>query len=408
MDLSRRLIGQCATTIPNSESVEFNYTALLQRLLLFDTYILQSIRLKELSHLLNIFGYDGLKTILDSKALQIHCDAVTVGQVGQLDMPELRNKNKPLPLGSFRFAIVKRFDWQQFINDRLREVDSVPTLSPQQKRNLKNTIYESVVKPPDDFGNSTLDQTLMELSGNISLGKITTAKILSERLNKAVAPSDFELMLHPIGNTEFQTDTDIAQRFDLSPLDEHKIVERGLLAIGGLNHRIEEMYAYNALSGFLPGEVPIFGQKLAFLADALSPNVPVRKFQRVLEIVGFPALEVTSAKPFLDAEKLLEVRDTIECQEFRVWLSTLDSVSDSEIASRINSLRAKISSFLHTDAGENLRFWGTTGIGFIPVAGNIVGTGASLLDHFLIDKILPYSGPASFINVLYPSIFKKE
>ena len=64
--------------------------------------------------------------------------------------------------------------------------------------------------------------------------------------------------------------------------------------------------------------------------------------------------------------------------------------------------------YIHTKNSDNLRFWITTGIGFIPVVGNVISIAVGLLDQFLIDKILPHSGTASFINVLYPSIFKKE
>lgn len=40
-----------------------------------------------------------------------------------------------------------------------------------------------------------------------------------------------------------------------------------------------------------------------------------------------------------------------------------------------------------------------------PVVGNILGTALGVLDHFLLERILPFSGPAAFMNELYPSIF---
>lgn len=72
----------------------------------------------------------------------------------------------------------------------------------------------------------------------------------------------------------------------------------------------------------------------------------------------------------------------------------------------MGSLQARLSTLAHTKLGRGMRFITITGIGFIPVVGSALAPVLGGLDRFLLEKLFPHSGPASFINNLYPSIFK--
>ena len=54
-----------------------------------------------------------------------------------------------------------------------------------------------------------------------------------------------------------------------------------------------------------------------------------------------------------------------------------------------------------------MRFPAVTGIGTVPVVGPALGFVAGALDTFLMKKLIPYSGPAAFVNQQYPSLFNK-
>lgn len=407
MSLTRQLIGKCAVLESENEPVEVDLTGLIRRLVLFDKFILQSIRLKEVPFLLNVFGYDGFVTLIKSSAFVIHCDAVTVGQTGQLKVLESRVKKGLLPLCSYAFSIVRTADWHSYIEECLRVLDSVDSTSATQRNTLKRLIRSSVVRYPSDFGTNTLAQLKTELATNRPVIERLVMKTLGDRLGVAIGKGVIGIRVHQMNDSDFKVETNIASQFHLSELDTHKIVERALLAAGGLNQRIEEMRTYSAISGFLPEEVPIFAEKLDFLVETLLPQRQEERFQRILDIRGVPELDKIDTTTRVDVDKLLKIRDSVECREFRTWLSTVDYASNSEIKERVSSLQAKLSTLTHTRPGKAIRFVTIAGTGFIPVIGTALGMVVGALDHFLLERLFPYSGPASFINRLYPSIFKK-
>ena len=58
--------------------------------------------------------------------------------------------------------------------------------------------------------------------------------------------------------------------------EEHTIIERALLANGGLNSRIENMSTHNALSGFIDVDLSLFLGRFDFLKETLR-RVIVKK-----------------------------------------------------------------------------------------------------------------------------------
>jgi hypothetical protein len=102
---------------------------------------------------------------------------------------------------------------------------------------------------------------------------------------------------------------------------------------------------------------------------------------------------------------LLKVRESGECREFREWLSTLEDVSDEEIRQMVASIKSKMASLAGSARGKLIRLAATTGIGLIPVIGQITGAAASAIDSFLVDRVLPRSGIVAFLTEQYPSLF---
>ena len=125
-----------------------------------------------------------------------------------------------------------------------------------------------------------------------------------------------------------------------------------------------------------------------------------------MEIAGLP--EFLPSLDRIDVQRLLEILDTPECREFRVWLCTIANASDSEILDRVGSLRARLASFVNTGSAKVLRFLAATGVGFVPVVGGVAGVVAGAIDSFLVGCLLPSSGVWTFANRFYPSIFKPK
>jgi hypothetical protein len=143
---------------------------------------------------------------------------------------------------------------------------------------------------------------------------------------------------------------------------------------------------------------------MTFLLNEVNPDAQEQRFDRVLALAGLPDPETAGGT--VDVEKLIEIRDTTEIREFRHWLRTLDEATDSEIAERVNSVKARVSEAVRSEAGKTVRFVATTGVGFIPIVGPIAGIALGAADQFLLEKLLPEPGPVSFIGSTYRSLFR--
>ena len=185
----------------------------------------------------------------------------------------------------------------------------------------------------------------------------------------------------------------------------HKVVERALLGITGLNQSIAEMKFYSAISGFREDELPLFREKLDFLAELASSDRKERSFQHIIAIANLPDFATNTQG--INIDKLLQVRDSSEAREFRDWLGQVGDSSDEEIHERVAGLRVKAGLAAGSETGKLVRFLVTASLSLIPptaIAGQVLGVG----DQFLTEKILPRSGVAAFINKLYPSIFERS
>lgn len=202
----------------------------------------------------------------------------------------------------------------------------------------------------------------------------------------------------------FAVQTDLGERLRLGDVETDKVIEQALLAIAGLNKRLEEMQSYNALAGFRSDEYSLLDQKLHFIVDQVDPRKQEERFDRVIELAGLPDPE--TAEGAVDVKRLLEVRDSEICREFRQWLRTLDQASDQEIEAQLKSLREALSRVVRSPAGKAVRFVTTTGIGAIPVVGQIAAPILGALDAFALERLIPEPGPVSFLSSSYPSIFR--
>jgi hypothetical protein len=160
---------------------------------------------------------------------------------------------------------------------------------------------------------------------------------------------------------------------------------------------------YSALSGYRDEELPLFRHKLDFLAEATSSQTRESTFQRVLDIAGLPEFSTHDA---INVDKLLKARESTEAQEFREWLGTIGRADEKEIKERVEGLRVRVGLAIGGTVGKVVRCLVTTGLGFVP-GQEVHAAALTLIDQFLLDKLLPRSGVAAFVHELYPSLFEK-
>src|ERR1017187_10857799 len=97
MDLQSRLISPCL--VADGIHVTPNVPALFKRLLLFETYILQTVRFREFIPLVHTIGIHNVLALLNSGALQLELDPTQIVNIGQLsDRPTYSRAKQRSPL----------------------------------------------------------------------------------------------------------------------------------------------------------------------------------------------------------------------------------------------------------------------------------------------------------------------
>jgi hypothetical protein len=403
-ELRDRLLAPAAIRDEEGNVVRFDVGSLVRRLILFEEYILDSYAMRELPTLIERIGTDGFIALLGSGALRIRADAWTIGQIGQTDLLKAGSRDL-LAWGSYAFGNIVPTDREEHIHRCLGEIRKME-LGRRTSQRVRRAIVSALAPFPEPQGKWG-QQFSADVAASSPILKRATALALRKQFGRSVDPATFDLRVHQVNEDVYTTESNISDKFGLDEEETHRVVERGLLGAATLNQRLEEMELYGAVMGFTEDEIPVFEEKLTFLAAQLDPEHQEARFDRVVRLAGLPDLTEQS-RGAIDIERLLELRDSTECREFRLWLRTLDQASDEEIAERIGSIREPIARAVHSDAGKAVRFVATTGVGFIPIIGTALGPALGALDHFVLEKLVPEPGPISFLGQSYPSIFERE
>jgi hypothetical protein len=399
MDLNRRLIGASALHSADNKVNDVDVCGLIRRLLLFDKYVLVSTRLEEFPHLVRHLGFEGLQELLATRLIEIRCECFQPAQTAQTDFVG----HPTYPLFTYRFDWIDAHDRRKYIHDCLQNVHKSPGLRRKQVSKLKRIIADAICPPPIDERKEWGPSSQNELLHNSKLVRASIELVIRSRIGLENVPFSFSISR---GESDtFQVATDLGDRLKISELETHRIIERGLIGVVALTQTLGEMKAYSAISGFRDEELPLFGRKLDFLAETASSQAKEDSFQRVIDIAELP--DFLSDEGKINVEILLKIRDSSEGREFRDWLGGIGGSSDEEIRQRICGLRAKAGLATNRTLGKAMRFLVTTGLSLIPHT-LVPSVGLSAFDQFVLDKVLPRSGIAAFVNELYPSIFGYE
>ncbi len=405
MDITGRLLGQAAI-VEDASVVGVDLNAVVRRLILFDTYILKSIRLKEFPFLTSELGFDGMMQLLQSSAFEVECECIATGQTGQAGILDVRARKGVLPALSYSISGIDAGDRKKYIHDCLQPLHQVSGLTQKQVVKLKRAVANKLTRPPDGFAAKLAKTATADVTTKPHL--LRKSVELSARAILNTDPGAFELSVHAIDSEDFRVETNLPQRLGISVETAHKVVEGGVMGVAGLTQRLLEMEAHCALNGFVDEDLPLVHEHLAILASSVSPQWKEREFSRVLTIAGLPDFIDPGSRKAVNIARLLEIRESDECKEFRLWLHTTRSLSDNDVSERVSSLRSKLGNIIQTPSGRAVRLLAATGIGCLPAVGSVAGLAAGTLDAFLLEKWLPKSGIVAFLSSLYPSVFEER
>lgn len=371
MDIRERHLGSISNRTADGLSAEVDVGLLIRRLLLFEHCTLESDLLREIPHLVRIFGVGGVEALLKSKSLSIVCDAATMGSVGQ--NAQLKNsitRGGPLPLGSYCIASVTIADREKYLHDALQSVHDAPGMKLKQQIKLKKQLVPLLEAHPREMAREARNAFMKTVQRSDPV--IRSALEVTFRAEKGVdLPNDVDVHIERLDDDDFRASTNLASRCSLSDQEAHKIMERALLGAAGLELSLQKMKTYNSLSGFRDSELPIFEQRVSWLEQQLDPAAQERRFDRVVEIAGLPGLDNLPSGQRIDVERLLKLRDSEECRDFRRWLRGVSSETDREIEARFASLHEKVAQLTHTKTAKIFRFVVEAGTGLIPMVGSV-------------------------------------
>jgi hypothetical protein len=404
MEMRDRILGPVSVQ-PDVESsiVRVDYGAFVRNLILSEQFILEAGLLEDFPPLLAKFGYDGMAELLQSRRVRVLADFFACTQAGQTELLDGRREKGILPLGSYSLSVVSLHDLEEHIHHGMAKINEVPGLTAKQSKRIRKLIANRLISPSSDKGKPTVEQTNRDIVSNSLLARQSIAMGAREHFQLEVSPADFTFSAEMIDDADIRTETDLGVVLGLDPETTHKVVERGLLGLAGLNQRIEFMERYQAVTGFKVDEISLFEEKLGFLARQLDPDAARERLDRVIEILGLPDADADPDVHDVDLARLVEVIQTDEAKEFRQWLRGVDSLDDEEVRQQISRVRELLAHAVHGTGGKAVRFATGTGLGFVFAPAAI---GFSALDTFVTDKVLREDGPTTFLGRLYPSVFR--
>jgi len=135
---------------------------------------------------------------------------------------------------------------------------------------------------PDDAGRKSLEALPRDLTRNLNLVYGATTAALTKKLGRQITDDEFEIHIEQVDDHVFAATTDISEQFGLGDKEADKVVQDALLAIAGLNQRLEEIEAYRAIIGFRDTELSLAQEKLTFLVNEISPDAQEGRFDRVI------------------------------------------------------------------------------------------------------------------------------
>lgn len=393
MSIRSSVMGEVAVRIgPNVTGIDMQ--GLLCRLLLFDTVVIKSIRLAEVPFLVRRFGKDGFLRLLDSGALRIACEFLA------LVWPRTRNGVRVHPPFTFEFGKADISDREAVLRSQLRRLQGVPGLKNADRELVENETLSRLLRPPAEYGDQLLSQFEFDIRNGMPILDLSVGARIRKEFGANIPA--FQLNVEETSPRIFHLANNLSEVLRISDEKSDAILNDALLAVGRLDQRIADMAAYSSITGFSEAEAPLLFGKLAGIIRPMNPAAAESQFARVVTIAEFPELGLERR---INVDNLLAARESAELREFRAWISELDKLTDSQVRDIIGGIRNKLGGLVQSGPGKALRFALTTAIG---LAGIGPGVAAGLLDTFLVERLLPNSGVASFLTKTYPSLFEAD
>lgn len=155
----------------------------------------------------------------------------------------------------------------------------------------------------------------------------------------------------------------------------------------------------------------LLAAKVERILKKITPQVRAEELLKglseILELRNIPDISSVVAKGELTLNDISEIRSSKKAVAFRNWFHT--NVADNPKEARQKYVDAIEKPELTNRLPiKSLRFLLTSGLGFIPLVGQILGPVASSVDSFVLDKFISGYSPKFFIDELRARLPRKE
>jgi hypothetical protein len=205
-DISERLIGMSAILSDKNDLIDVDIEGLVRRLLLFDHYVLNSIRLQEFPILARKLGFEGLRDLLSAQLITIRCECLQTVEMGITGL----FGDPILPLLSFKFNWIDMSDREKYTHDCLQAMHDVPGIGQKDAIRLKRAIAQSV-SPLSKEAKLELGTSFTSDFTNSILVKAAVELVLDNKFGKKIDGA-YQLEIHPSGaDAVFKANTNLGK-----------------------------------------------------------------------------------------------------------------------------------------------------------------------------------------------------
>lgn len=363
-------------------------------LILFDEVILRG-GFQDIFQLIEVLGSERANELISSGCLKFEWDIQGIASVKSTNV---KNTSiiRPLLISSADSgrSLEKRIQQLEMFKHRVCIPKSI--FLPLQKNILENLNHKVPTLYEDSFAN-----TKLVFASNIDFVKDSLINEINEKYQTTLNSNELRLEINQYTDTQnqeiFEVNNNLAE---LTKLDGDQIyeaimscyyrIERPLVAIE-YSQKLDTFLGHNE---FERANFQVGVEELLSIKNA-KPSLD--KLDRVLEIGKVPNFERYISEIKID--KLIEIRNSVEIVNFRLWLKESKKLSDEELEILLNSIWQKILSAYQHGIGKALRVVLSTAV------TPLVGIGISIFDTFISDKLLKPSSPISFIEDDLNSIF---
>jgi hypothetical protein len=307
MAITKRLLAPIAIQDRQNKVTSVDIGAFVRRVLLFETYVLRSIRLDDVVLLNQTFGGSGLAELLKAGALKIHCETYTIGQFGQVRTDlNLTGNTKRLPLCSYSFSPIRLAQHDEELKHWLGKLES----------SLQEQVEQNLVRMAQDFSARVFEGFYGDLRRD---PRVAESAVCLELRKQGIKPRHLKLRIVEIEPEDFRVESNLIAEYGLSKETAHKLMEKSLLAVADLNQRFAEMLSYSVLSGIREADMPLLKGKLEVVGHLVHSANAEQQFERMVTLLDIPEPVLGETK--IKADQLLKLRESDECRAFRDWLA---------------------------------------------------------------------------------------